>query len=586
MPISNRTPPKDMGKTLAVTENRLRGASDSIKSAQELGLKPDEVEVLEKARDVLLDARVRQEFPVLSRVFENIKSKLEGGESLELTEPQTRALLDMMGDHSFAENEILNKLGELGVIPKDQFDSFVKEAKDMTRTVQNTTKDKAKWAFANFGNIGVASAMGYGIAFAVGGPAGALGAVAVSTIWGYTGGKKIQGAIAERAFIEGAVKGMNAAQGQEVGSELMLLTGRAATGEIFSGDGTLLDNLKREVELGKMLGEARAASGLGVQSLETSFMMMSQAWMAGLEPILEKLESGKMSEAEARQAIFEVRGKALNEATLEVTAQIALANYVQDPDGQVLALLRQMKVSSDAAMKDLKDNGGKASQETRDTVATMVMLYQTSTAKIGGVSDRGMELLNMVAKGEDLNPNQLKQFESQVVANVDKSLTDREPDLKTNKSDARKQAELAFDVLWSTVVPSFQEMAEAPTATKMNAKKLDDGSWEVTGKFKGGFLGMGSEGDFSVQLSDIGQIDVSSISIDLGEDFMKDAAKVAFETYAEQTGVGGKVSDLKMEKAGKAPDDNYVMTGKVGGKAAKVEITPMGFVAWDKLSVG
>lgn len=602
MPISNRTPPKDLSKGLAVSETTLRKADEALKNAQAMGLKPDEVQVLETARDTLLDARVRTEFPVLSRVLEDIKGKLEAGESLSFTPAQTQGLLDIMQDLSFAENAMLNKLRDLDVIPKEQFDAFVQPHKDSTNELHGSTGRKAKWGLASFANMGASSAIGYGVAIAAGGPVGAVGALAASTIWGMTVGQKIGGKISENAFIEGALLGMNQAQGKEVVSEVMLLASRAVSGDILvDNNGSLKDRLQREIAVGDMLVGARQKSGEQFAELELPFVDISAKWLEGLPKIAEGLEKGTLSEVEARAAIMALRGQVLDEKGLESVAQTALSTYVKDADGQQLLLVRQLSSFADNLVKHLQENGGKPDATMQQTAAAMVMIYQMAGEKVGALDERGMKLLGLAAAGEKLTDAQVKELDTQVAAKAKATLAKKEPELEVTSSDALKQARLAFDVLWKTVVPSFQDAGDAPVAKRMKAEKLDDGSYQVSGTFKGGFLGLGNEGEFSVKVDAVGQVSAESIHIDLGADFMKDAAKTALAGYAELAGIYDKPTlhllsnsiesssasprDVKVTKQGKAPDDNYELTARLGDKNVKLEITPMGMVAWDKLEL-
>lgn len=587
MPISNRTPAKDLKKNLTVAETTLRKADEAVQKAQELGLKPEEVEVLEKSRDVLLDARIRSEFPVVSRIFEDIKGKLEAGEELELSKPQIEGLLDVMEDLSFAENSVLNKLRDLGVISEADFDAFVQPHRDASNELRTGGMRKAKYGALSFANMSAGTALGMGVAIAAGGPVGTLGAIAVSMGYGMVVGKKIGGKINEAAFLENASLGMNQTQGKEAMSEVMLIASRAISGQAaMDTGGTFLDRLQRDLEIGNMMVNARVGSGAGFAALEKPFVEMAASYLEGIGGVAAKLEKGELTEAQAKKAVFDVRNQSLAETNLEQVAQLAITAYVKDPDGQKLALIRQMAASGADLAQELADNDGSLSAESIQTLATMLMLYHNASDNVGAISERGKKLLVKLANGEKLDEGGVKQFQSQVAGFAQKQLEERGPELEVTGSDAKKTAQEAFSVLWGTVVPGFQELEDAPVAKKLRHKELPDGGYEVSGTFKGGFLGWGSEGDFKVKIDNVGNVDSESMQIDLGEDFMKDAAKVAFETFAEQTGLGGKVSDVEVVKQGKAPDDNYELTARVGGQSGKVQITPMGFVAWDKMTVG
>jgi hypothetical protein len=284
-------------------------------------------------------------------------------------------------------------------------------------------------------------------------------------------------------------------------------------------------------------------------------------------------------------AILELRGQVLDEKGLEKVAKTALATYVKDSDGQQLLLVRQLADFADNLVTHLKDNGGQVDATLQQTATAMVMIYQMAGERAGAIDDRGMKLLSLAAGGEKLTDAQVRELDTQVLQKAQATLAKKEPELEVTSSDALAQARLAFDVLWGTVVPSFQDVSGAPTARRMRAEKLDDGAHQVTGTFRGGFLGLGNEGEFSVKIDAVGQVDADSIHIDLGAGFMRKAAAAALEGFAELAGLSGKPRNVQVAKQGKAPDDNYELTARLGDKNVKIEITPMGMVAWDKIAL-
>ena len=161
-----------------------------------------------------------------------------------------------------------------------------------------------------------------------------------------------------------------------------------------------------------------------------------------------------------------------------------------------------------------------------------------------------------------------------------------EPELRASKDVAIEQAKLAFDVLWGTVVPSFNEIKDAPVGKNFSAKPLPDGGFEVSGNFKGGmlsFLGIGSEGKFSVKIDEAGQVDPKSVSIDLGPKFAKYAGAKALEMWSKDTGLGKKVSGATVDDRMGA-DGRYTVRASIGSSMrGSVEVSGMGLVAWDTM---
>src|ERR1044071_4534294 len=181
MPISNRTDSKTLRTSLAITETSLKKGKDGIETAENAHtFAPEDQAVLDKAKDVLLNARIGNEFPIVARLLDDMVKRVEGGEKLEWTPEQTKGFLSLVGDLSFAENDVLHKLSDLGVIPQQQWDAFVKPHQDHTNLLQTDTMRKAKWGLAAMGGMLPTMVMGYGIVIAVGGPLGALAALTAS----------------------------------------------------------------------------------------------------------------------------------------------------------------------------------------------------------------------------------------------------------------------------------------------------------------------------------------------------------------------------------------------------------------------
>ncbi len=589
MPISNRTPPKVISQNLAVTENQLRKGTDGIKTAEgSYGFNDDDKAVLQKAKDVLLNARIQNEFPIVARVLGDVVKRVEGGEKLEWTPEQTKGFLDLVGELSYAENDTLNKLRDLGVIPAEQWDSFVTPHKDQTNLLQSGFARKAKWGLASMGGMLPTLVLGYGAAIAIGGPLGALAALGASTTFGMTVGKKVQEKIGTAAFLENSKLGVNADKGEEVTSEAMLLTSRAAQGDVLlDTEGSLLDRLKREAALGDMVVQARASSGTPIGPLEQPFIDIAAKYLEGLGPIADKLDKGQLTETEARKAVFDLRAHALDAGKLDGVAKIALSTYVNYPDGQKLVFLRQLATSSEQLVEHLKQNGGKASETERGEAAAMIQIYHATQGELGTLSMDALSMLATVANNIPLKPEQIQILEDQVAGPAAKLSAELEPKLVATPDVAVKQAKLAFDVLWGTVVPSFNEIKDAPVAKGIKTTPLEGGGFEVSGRFKGGilsFLGIGSEGNFSVKVDDAGHVDADSMKIDLGPKFAKYVGGKAFETYKDMIGLKVGTSGVDVDD-NKTADGRYTVRGRVGDMNGNVEVSPMGMVAWDTMKV-
>jgi hypothetical protein len=586
MPISNRTDKKTLDKTLAYQEAGLKKGSDGIDTAQKsANFSAEDQQVLAKAQDVLLNKRLETEFPIVQRVLLDAQQRLQNGEKLEWTPDQTKGFLSILEDLSFTENDALHKLSDLGVIPKDQWDAFVKPAQDQTNQVQATIGRKAKWMLASMGVSVPQMGIAYGAIIAVGGPAGALTALLLSTGYGLTVASKMQKAIGEKGFVENAMLGVNAAQGKEVSSEPMLLTARLAENDLLtSKEGTLADRMKQEVAMGDMLVGARQSSEMGITPIEQPFIDIAADYLAGLGPIEQKLEKGSITETEARKEIMDLRGKCLDSSRLDSVAKVALSTYVNHPEGQRLLFVRQLAETSQNLVDELKKSGGIPSDGMRQDAAAMLQVYSMTKGDVGKVDMASLGLLAQVMGKQPLNETQIGLLQANV-ATPARTLADQlEPQLKLSPDTAIKQAKLAFDVLWGTVVPSFNEIKDQPVAKGIQTKALPDGGYEVSGKFKGGilsFLGIGSEGNFSVKLNDAGQVDPQSMKIDLGPKFAKFAGAKALETWSRDTGLNKSVSGVDVASS----DGKYVVTGDVGSMRGRVEVSPMGMVSWDTLKV-
>lgn len=586
MPISNRTPPKVLAGNLAINETKLRKAKDGIEGAESFPFTADDKAVLDKAKDVLLNARIRTEFPVVARILDDVVKRTEGGESLQWTPEQTKGFLNLVGELSFAENDTLNKLRDLGVIPQGDWDSFVKPHKDATNEAQGGAGRKLKYGSLSFGAMMPTMVLGFGVAMAVGGPAGALMALAASTTFGMTAGTKLQEKIQSSAFLENAKLGVNASAGKEVTSEAMVITTRAAAGDVFRA-GNFLDHLKQEQALGDMMVQARASSDQPISPLEQPFIDIAAQYLEGLGPIIAKYDAGKLTEIDARKAVMELRGQALDANKLDGVAKAALATYVNHPDGQKLVFLRQLAETSEQLVEHLAKNGGKADATMRGEAAAMIQIYSATGGQLGTLSLESLAILASVANNVPLDATQQAILKKDVMVPAQTMRDELEPKLVATKDVAISQAKAAFDVLWGTVVPSFNDIKDAPVAKGITATKLPDGGYEVSGKFKGGFLafmGIGSTGEFKVKISDAGHVDPASMKIDLGEKFAKFAGEKALEMWTKNVGIGAGVHSVGVDDK-KTDEGRYVVRGGVGDLAGKVEVSALGLVAWNTLKV-
>jgi hypothetical protein len=337
-----------------------------------------------------------------------------------------------------------------------------------------------------------------------------------------------------------------------------------------------------------MIVKARASSGMPIGPLEQPFISIGAKYLEGIAPIAEKLEKGQITEIEARQAIMDVRGKALDANALDGVAKLALSTYVNYPQGQKLVYVRQLAETAQGLVDDLKKNGGVVGDDMRSEAAAMLQIYSMSKGELGKLDLPSLGLLAQVVNKAPLDAKQIQAVQTGIADPARTMREQLEPQLKATSDVAVKQAKLAFEVLWGTVVPSFNEIKDQPVAKGIQTKALPDGGFEVSGKFKGGilsFLGIGSEGDFKVKVDDAGRVDPESMKIDLGPKFAKFAGGKALETWAKGTGIGKSASGVEVDDK-KTADGRYTVRGDVGSMHGKVEVSAMGMVAWDTMKVG
>ncbi len=590
-----RLPDKDVNEIrsgLTASEEVLDPTGKQLEAiAGGADVRPDEAALMRGSTEAILKLRVRREHAILGRIFVHVLSRAgEGGKLQPLSEGEAKVLLEIMGTLSHSEHDSLKHLRDKGAIDKPTWDKVIAPARDASNETQagQARATKVKWGLATAGNQAGPMLAAIGIGTAVAGPIGAVGAMVLSLGLGMTITPKIQTKIMEGGRVEGRTLGMNVLEGEETTSEAMLLTARAAEGDILlGGKGTLLDRIKSEVELGSLAVKARGQAGVQPSPLEQPFFKSAAQYHGGLAKLAEKAGTGRMKEAELRQAVYDIRSQVLSPAFTDTVARTSiLHSVVANQKTQALAFLRNLADIAPQLHELVKKNGGAADQPTQQTAGALLAISGALHKDNQGlVSDKLKAQLTTLAQGGKLDGAGVAELGKQAEL-VRKDLKRREPELKLSEGGAKEQAQAVFNVLWGQVVPSFQGQDETPKAKDLEAKPLPGGGFEVTGSFKAGLL-WGSTGSFSVKLTDIGTVDTESLKVVVGEPYMKEAAKSALQRYGAMLGHGElEVDDVNVTQKGEAPDKPYEVACTLGtGKTAFMKISPMGMVDWGSIKI-
>jgi len=290
-----------------------------------------------------------------------------------------------------------------------------------------------------------------------------------------------------------------------------------------------------------------------------------------------------MGDAKLRQKVIEIRARSLPLSFLDNAArQVLVASVTVPGPGQRLAFMRVLGDTIGPQISNMLDRShGKTSPELQ-SVAQSIALWGNNfdTKQVPEFSDTLKNILNAAAEGKTVSAADIQAFKGEI-NNVKASRQENEDWLKLNSDSAKEQGKAILDTLWGQVVPSFETLDKTPEVTKLSAEPLKGGGFQVTGQFKSGAL-FGSEGSFSVQLSDLGAPDIKSLSVDVGEKFIKQAAEAGVKQQLSMLADGGNINNVEIDRAGKAPDQSYQLSGSVedSGRYSRfsIAVSAMGMI--------
>lgn len=587
MPLTIGPNDKNLAKTLTGSEELIAPTQMNLKTiAAAADLAPDEVAALRGAGEVLLQVRVRREFPVLGRVFDDLLSRLKDGTPTKpLTEGETRALVELMGSLSHAEHDALVLLKNRGVIQSQHWDAVVVPHRDASNAEQDARLNKAKWGLANIANM--SAPVGAAIlvsTVASGGVIGMVGATAVALGMGLTVTPKIGKEIQTAGRVEARTLGMNALEGKEVSSEVVLMASRLAEGAVFEGKGRIGERLNTEVELGTLALNAREKAAIPWSPEEQPFMPLAQDWYYGLADLLAAHEKQPMNDAALRGKAFALRGEVMRPERLEVLAKGFIATTLAartevDPKLQGLVYLGHVVETTEQIAAALQKSGGKPTDDVKEAASSLVQLAELVRPEIKGHMPASLKkaLSELAAGGTTTSL-------TQGVADARRTLDDERRASGLYREEAKNQVKLAFRALWGQILPSFQDVKDTPKLKIKQTEPDVDGGYVVRGAVKHGWFG--SEGSFEMKLSSAGLVDADSIKIDLGPTFAVQAAKNAFERAGEMLGKDVRVRIADLVQAGTAGGDPYVVRCMLdGGATCDVKVSAMGMVDWATVRV-
>lgn len=592
-PLTLAPPDKNLAKVLTASEELVQPTQKNLKAINASpDLSADEVQALRAAGEVLQHVRVRREFPILGRVFDDLMGRLKDGDQMKpLSEGETKALVELMGSLSSAEHDALVMLKNRGIITSQHW-SVVEDHTKATNADQDRARrmGSMKWGIATVANMASPLGVAIGVGAMAAGPIGMAGATVVALGIGMGITPKVQNKIQIAGRVEGRTLGMDALEGKEVTSEAVLLAARMAQGKAFDGETKgIRARLTTEVEIGTLALNAREKAGIPWTDQEQPFMPLATDWYYGLADLLTADEKKPVSEQSLRQAAFELRGKVMKPDQLELVAKgyimtALAARKSDDPARQALVFMEHVTAMAEGLAADLEKTKGVPSTEARSAADGLVKLHgvvnKEAQRTMPGLL---MERLQDVAKGKPQDMAAMNRLQEGV-----KQARGSREDLSMlhglSAWDAEETVKAAFTTLWGQVLPSFQEVEDTPKLRIQSATPDGKGGFTVSGAVKHGWFG--TEGAFSLKLTAAGLIDPKSMKIDLGPTFLVNAAKNAVERGAAMLGKDVRVELADLKREGKAPDVPYVVACRLDdGRSFDVRVTPMGMVDWSTVRV-
>jgi hypothetical protein len=568
---------KQLRSTLANSAQQIDPVVDQLKGLSIApDLKADEVAALKKAVEVGIKLQLRREFPILERVVDNLLSRLQTGEDLKpLTTVESRALVDLLGSLSDAENEALNYLRGAGLIREADWKDVVEPHRAESNKIQRTEVKKVKWGLA-VGANGLAPAVAaISLSMLIPGIGGAIGAVAMATGMGLAVTPKIHEKINVSSRIEGRALGMNVIEGRETMSELVLLAARVADGDVFKGN--IQENVEREVALGNLLLESRGRAGIQTGAYEGEFRDMARDYHMGLAGIAEQNATTPMDGGAMRKEIYDLRaGLMAPEKVTPLVQLVGAINIPTDTDTRVMVAHRQV-ANLFKLLGEQAAAGGPEAQGTAIYLNHALPLLDDEVQ--GAVTSVMRNLVSKIGKGEVLTAEDkalLKDCGVELSRIADAKI--ERDGLDYGRAEDRAREVLA--VMLEQVLPSFGEEMGDPKFRDVRAFG-EDGGFTVKGAFKSGLFS--NEGSFELKLHRDGTVDMDSFKLDVGPKRARTVAEAAAKEAASM--LLGRAASVSVNGISGGGDKNYVADVSIDGKRAKVEVTPMGLVDWSSIKV-
>ncbi len=543
-------------------------------------LRPGEAATLRNTAKTIAQVRLRREHPILGRVVELIVERLRDGKPQRLSDSETRALLDVMGSLSHAENDALKELRGLGIISDQAWQDIYEPARKKSNLEQQEQFNKVKWGSITFANQALPLAMVLtGMKLAGKNKWGAAAAVVTSFAVGMTVTPKVQEQINVAAAKEGRTLGMNVLAGAEVHDEARLMALRADTGNVLLGDqGTVLDRLRTEVALGDLLMRGRAQAGVASDAMSVRAAAIAGNYHEALSSLLSTSDKKKPSDSELRSRIVAARAKALRPVDVAELQALAMAARTQmDAKGQLLIALRLFGTLAGPALVDqLGASGGKPSDEAVQMARILARVAGGFDEKNTPIAPAVLSIIEVIAQGKTVANGEIKTLERHVQQAAAKVAQDG-PSLQLNAERATAQAGKALAALW------LQLGLDDPRGVKLDSKRNPDGSFAVTAAW-----GSAGQGKVTFNLTELGALDPATIRVDVGTETAANIGRRGTDHLLQLLGRGEKVATTKVERTGTPPHEKYVVSGTLSGGAMKtftLDLTPAGAIDWEQARV-
>ncbi len=537
-------------------------------------LKPDEASVLRSAAEVVIKLQLRREYPILERVLSSLMGRLKTGDAVQpLDTAQTKALVELMGTLSDAENAALNHLNDVGLIKPTDWQDVVKPHKAWSNRLEHGDVQKVKWGAALLANGLSPVAAAITLSMLIPGVGGALGAVVMATGMGLAVSPKVNAKIQFASSVENRAMGMNTLEGRETVSEPVLLTARLAEGAAFQGP-NMAANLAQEVELMNLLLKARSDSNKGWGGYESAFLQSAGNYQAGVEALAKEHATTPMSDAAMRRELFDFRATLMApEKMLPLVQLVAAINVPPNDDTRIILGHRQMAEAFALVSKQVAVGSPEAPASAQFILSALPVMDDEVQ---GSVTSFNKLLLNKVIAGAALTPDEQGQLKT-ASTDLMRIATDALSYHGLDASGAKKRGSEIVEAYLRNVLPAFGQESGDVKVRDVSVTTDRDGSFVVRGGFKSGWFAQ--EGGFHLKVGRDATADMSEVKIDIGPKRASAIAQAAVTQAATLLQTNGRDVQVTNVSGGNGGND-YSVDVTVAGKALKVAVTSMGLVDW------